>query len=124
MLRIVIYASLLLMADGSIQPHDPGNNAVDLLRALFLAGFDVLRCIDLCDHVACHPAEHGIAAVDDLSLKQQLVQFFHAWTHILKTHADGNHGEAVAFQVGDQLCRIPAVNADLTDVVLFPQLIN
>ena len=56
--------------------------------------------------------------MDDLAFQQKLIQFLHAGAHVLKAHADGDHGETIALQVGDQLCRIPAVHADLLDVEL------
>ena len=62
--------------------------------------------------------------MDDFAFQQQLIQFLHAWAHILKAHTDRNHREAVAFQIGDELGCIPAVHSDLLDVELLVQIVD
>ena len=124
MIRIVIHASLLFMTDGSVKPHDPGNNTVYFFRGLSLTGFYVFRSINFRHDIARHPAKHRIAAVYDLALKKELVQLLHTGAHILKSHTYGDHGKSVTFKISDQLRCIPAVYPDFFDIELRLQFIN
>ena len=72
MLRVVVHAALLLMADAAVQCHDGGHNAVNLLRALRLGGLDVACRVCIYYHVSRHPAHDRIAAVDDSPFHQEL----------------------------------------------------
>ena len=57
-------------------------------------------------------------------LKHKLHQLLRRWRHILKTLPKGNNGEAHALQVLDHLDGAPAVESDLSDVVLLSEALD
>lgn len=57
------------ITDGPIQCHDGRHDSVDLFDGFFFVRLDIPGRILAHDHVAGHPFENGIAAIDDVPFR-------------------------------------------------------
>ena len=106
------------MSDRPVERHNRGDRSVNSLGALFLVGLDVPSRIGADVNVVHHPAQRGVSAMRDASLKYQLHQLFAGWRHVLETLAEWHDGESVVIEVLTHLNSAPSVIGYFFNVVL------
>ena len=104
------------VSDSSVEGHDRGDDAVDLLRGLLLIRLDVARWVGANVNVVDHPRQDWVPTMSQATFECELHQLLRRWAHILKALPEGDHGETETFEVLTHLHSTPPVERNLTNI--------